>query len=74
MADKKENVKAKRARIAAAMIENPRKVELVCLKNRYGISKFSCYYKYYPKYDLFVPDMTRDFDEQTGGKSSRQRR
>ncbi|MEE3499357.1 MAG: hypothetical protein VZS12_09545, partial [Ruminococcus bromii] len=33
---------------------NPRKIELVCLKNRYGVSSYSCYFDYYPKYDLFV--------------------
>lgn len=33
---------------------NPRKIELVCLKNRYGISSYSCYFDYYPKFDLFV--------------------
>lgn len=34
--------------------KNCRKIELVCLKNRYGIKDFSCYYDYYPKYDLFA--------------------
>jgi replicative DNA helicase len=72
--DKKEGIAEKRARIRRAKAEAPRRIQLLCLKNRYGIANFSCNFKYYPKYDLFVPDMTREFDEQTGGKSSRQRR
>ena len=72
--DKKEGIAEKRARIREAKAADPRRIQLLCLKNRYGIANFSCEFKYYPKYDLFVPDMTREFDEQTGGKSSRQRR
>ena len=33
----------------------PREVELVCLKNRFGISSYNCFYNYYPQHDLFVP-------------------
>ena len=33
---------------------DPRKIELVCLKNRYGINSYSAYFDYYPRYDLFV--------------------
>ena len=33
----------------------PRKVELVCLKNRYGVSSYTCRFKYYAQYDYFVP-------------------
>ncbi len=54
--DKKESLKAKRAVVKAAKRENPRKIELICLKNRYGISSFSCYFDYYPEFDLFVED------------------
>ena len=45
----------KRARVDAAMDETPRKVKLVCLKNRYGKARFFTYFDYYPKFDLFVP-------------------
>lgn len=54
--DKKENIKKKRARIREAKAENPRHIELVCLKNRYGISSFKNLFKYYPANDLFVED------------------
>jgi replicative DNA helicase len=48
-------IKEKRQRIRDAKAENPRKIELVCLKNRYGISSFSCYFDYYAAHDLFIP-------------------
>lgn len=53
--DTKENIKDKRATVKAAKAADPRKIELVCLKNRYGISSFSCYFDYFPAHDLFVP-------------------
>lgn len=50
----KEKLKEKRARVKAAKAENPRKIELICLKNRYGIANFTCYFDYYPANDLFT--------------------
>ena len=29
-------------------------IELVCLKNRYGVSSYSCRFKYYTRYDYFL--------------------
>lgn len=52
--DKDKHVKEKRERVKAAKAESPRKIELVCLKNRYGKSSYSCYYEYFPENDLFV--------------------
>lgn len=50
-------IKEKRARIKNAKDEKPaRKIELCCLKNRYGIANFSCYFDYYPANDLFRPN------------------
>lgn len=49
--DKK--VKEKRERIKAAKGANPREVQIVCLKNRYGSPDWTIDYKYYPRYDLF---------------------
>ena len=49
----KDKIKAKRERIKAEKKASPRKIELVCLKNRYGISSYSDYFDYYPEYDLF---------------------
>ena len=43
-----------------AKVENPRKIELVCLKNRYGAPGYSCYFKYYPAYDYFEASTERE--------------
>ncbi|MDR1537753.1 MAG: hypothetical protein LBU32_07115 [Clostridiales bacterium] len=37
-------------------MESPRKIELVCLKNRYGVSSYSCGFDYTPEFDLFEVD------------------
>lgn len=52
--DKK--IKEKREKIKIAKKAIPRKLELVCLKNRYGISSYTCGFTYDPRYDLFEPD------------------
>lgn len=49
--DKK--IKEKREMIRRAKAEEPRKIELISLKNRSGKSYFSCCFNYYAKYDLF---------------------
>jgi len=62
-------IKEKRMKIREEKARNPRKIELVCLKNRYGIANFSCYFDYYPANDLFVagtPEM-----KYTGGETDR---
>lgn len=51
-------INEKRQRIKEAKRETPRKVELVCLKNRFGISSYTCQFNYYPNFDLFEPDLT----------------
>lgn len=51
--DKEGQVKRKREAIRDAKSANPRKVELICLKNRYGISSYKVEYAYYPQFDLF---------------------
>jgi replicative DNA helicase len=51
----------KRKAIKAAKAANPRKIELVCLKNRYGISNYSAYFDYYPQYDLYQETATPDY-------------
>lgn len=43
----------KRKRADEAKEEDPRKIELRCLKNRYGVTHFRCSFSYYPKVDLF---------------------
>lgn len=53
--DGEKKLKQKREAVRQAKNENPRKIELVCLKNRYGLSSYSCEFLYYAQYDLFVP-------------------
>lgn len=43
----------KRERLQKAKADTPRKIELVCLKNRYGISNFIKSFEYYPQCDYF---------------------
>lgn len=52
--DSANKIKQKRAKVKEAKQADPRKIELVCLKNRYGVSSYSCYFDYFPKYDLYV--------------------
>ncbi len=54
--DREAKLKAKREAVNEAKATHPREIELVCLKNRYGISSYSCNFKYYAKYDLSVPE------------------
>lgn len=70
--DSKEKVKEKRAKVREAKAASPRKIELLCLKNRYGIANFSCYFDYYPKHDLFVEGISEDeFIPKTGRTGAR---
>lgn len=52
----------KREIVKEAKIANPRKIELSCLKNRYGIANYSCYFDYYPSNDLFIEDTGEEND------------
>ena len=60
-------IKDKRERIRIAKSSNPRKIELICLKNRYGVSNYQCYFDYYPKNDLFIQSK-EDFDSYIGSR------
>lgn len=53
--DSDKKIKEKREKIAAAKEAVPRKIELVCLKNRYGKSRYAAQFTYYPQYDYFTP-------------------
>jgi len=44
----------KRERIKQAKAELPRSVQLVCLKNRYGLTDWHVDFKYYPHVDMFT--------------------
>ena len=51
--EKEKAITKKRERIKECKSANPRKVELICIKNRYGISNYSVDFDYYPAVDLF---------------------
>ncbi|NCB44839.1 MAG: hypothetical protein EOM59_19785, partial [Clostridia bacterium] len=61
--EEEKKIKAKRAKIKEAKRAIPREIELVCLKNRYGISSYSCGFIYYPQFDLFEIDKLYDQGE-----------
>ena len=61
---KDASLNEKREAVKKAKGENPRKIELVCLKNRYAAPGYSCYFKYYAKYDLFEVDVESDKTEK----------
>ena len=44
----------KRKTVKAAKEAKPRKIELVCLKNRYGRCSYSAFFDYYPEFDLYT--------------------
>ena len=52
----KEKIKEKRECIKAAKAANPRQIQLVCLKNRYGIANFTCDFEYMPDCDLYTQE------------------
>ena len=62
---KEKSIVEKRERIREAKQEMPRQVELVCLKNRYGISSYKASFEYYPQFDLFRPT---ESEEAAGAK------
>jgi replicative DNA helicase len=45
-----------RERFISAKTKMPRKMELVCLKNNFGKSVYTCYFDYYPQYNLFMEE------------------
>lgn len=57
--DSQAKINEKRQKIKDAKASNPRRIELVCLKNRFGISSYSCLFDYYPQFDFFRPVMER---------------
>lgn len=60
--DKQNNIKERREKIKEAKAATPRKIELSCLKNRYGIANYSCYFNYYPANDLFTECSEAELD------------
>ena len=62
--DKDKSIKEKREKVATAKRAMPRKIELVCLKNRYGKCNYTADFEYYPQYDYFKP-ILGDFEAAT---------
>ena len=60
--NQEKKIKEKREKVKEAKAETPRKIELVCLKNRYGRSSFEkpVTFDYYPQYDLFTASTQRE--------------
>lgn len=54
--NKQNQVKSRRDRVSEEMGKVPRKIEFVCLKNRYGQSRWRRNFDYFSAYDLFVPE------------------
>ena len=46
-------IKEKRDKVRAEKARDPRRLELLCLKNRFGVSSFSVAFNYWPALDLF---------------------
>ena len=59
-------IKEKRQRIRQEKAANPRKIELLCLKNRYGVPHFSCGFNYYSDYDYFEQAADLEFNDFYG--------
>ena len=56
-------IKEKRERVKAAKAANPRQIQLVCLKNRYGRSSYTVDFLYYPANDLYTEDWTKEAED-----------
>lgn len=56
-------INEKRQKIKEAKATNPRRVELVCLKNRFGVSSYTCNFEYFPQFDLFRPVMPQNVSQ-----------
>ena len=50
----REKITEKRKKVSEAKSADPRKLELVVLKNRYGATGKSFYFDYYPNYDYYA--------------------
>ena len=53
--DKQSNLQTKRKFVRAAKKANPRKIELLCLKNRFGKANERYFFNYYPASEFFEP-------------------
>lgn len=49
------SLKQKREMVMQAKASSPRAIDLVCLKNRYGVSSYTVDFEYFPASDYFCP-------------------
>lgn len=63
---KKADISERKEKLERAKLEIPRKIEFVCLKNRYGVSRFNSFFDYYPHCDLYIEDAqsNKEYDDQ----------
>lgn len=52
---KEGNIKEKRDKVRIAKAANPRSIDLVCLKNRFGQTGYTAQFNYFPASDAFQP-------------------
>ena len=64
-------LKQKREKVKEAKRAIPRDIEFVCLKNRYGESNYTCKFKYYAQFDLFIPVDNSGYYNNTSRKNIR---
>lgn len=63
--DSQAKINEKRQKVKEAKAAIPRRIELCCLKNRFGMSSYSCMFNYYPQFDYFMADTTAMGDNLT---------
>lgn len=66
--DSAQKIKEKRERLKEAKVENPRQIELVCLKNRNGKPSFSCSFTYWARHDFYEPNKTKGNEDSSLNK------
>ena len=57
--NKEGHIKEKREAVQNAKAATPRKLELVCLKNRYGKCNYAVKFDYYPREDFFCTKLSQ---------------
>lgn len=60
--DSQAKINEKRQKVKEAKAAIPRRIELCCLKNRFGMSSYSCMFNYYPQFDYFMADTSNMSD------------
>ena len=56
------NISDTRQKIDTAKKQQPRQIQLKCLKNRQGYN-YDCYFKYFSAHDYFEPCEESDFEK-----------